>query len=465
MAILKFEPFPNPAIEPTPRPTPEASDYQDIKTNPREFGAQVGQGVAALGTGISEAGQRYGQIAADEQVNHVITGLDDLNTKFMALKGKDALDQQPIIRQQMADLVTQARGNLGTADSVLDFDRQTRYLYSRADREVGVHADQQQQVWGIGVNKAAADLSLNGVAKAAQSGDDAAVANHTQDLINYRTKEAELTYGTDLSPEIRANVAREGTAESAKAQVMALLPTDPMRAAKVLDANSQYFNPLEYRALADVTQHATDKAQTDAIVRGIIGGGGAAVGGQWHAPPGTPIAGANPQEQQFLNEARSRESQGNYGAVNPKSGTTGAFQFKDQTWKEATQATGIGTEFAHAKDAPPEVQDANALWLYRNRGTAPWTASGPYPATSAPNVKLASAGAPPQTPMQQPVPGFPSREELIGRIPGGLSDEQYDRVYAGVNREIQPHGPGDLGSTGGRAGAVQGRPVDAPGRA
>ena len=36
--------------------------------------------------------------------------------------------------------------------------------------------------------------------------------------------------------------------------------------------------------------------------------------------------------------------------------------------------------------------------------------------------------------MQQPVPGFPTHEELIARIPEGLSDEQYDRVYAGIGR-------------------------------
>jgi hypothetical protein len=30
------------------------------------------------------------------------------------------------------------------------------------------------------------------------------------------------------------------------------------------------------------------------------------------------------------------------------------------------------------------VQDANALWLYRNRGTAPWAASGPYPGSASP---------------------------------------------------------------------------------
>lgn len=35
---------------------------------------------------------------------------------------------------------------------------------------------------------------------------------------------------------------------------------------------------------------------------------------------------------------------------------------------------------------------------------------------------------------QQAIPGFPTREDLINRIPEGLSDEAYGRVYAGVNR-------------------------------
>lgn len=37
-------------------------------------------------------------------------------------------------------------------------------------------------------------------------------------------------------------------------------------------------------------------------------------------------------------------------------------------------------------------------------------------------------------PMTSPVPGLPTREELIGRIPEGLTDERYNRVYAGVTR-------------------------------
>ena len=128
------------------------------------------------------------------------------------------------------------------------------------------------------------------------------------------------------------------------------------------------------------------------------------------------------------------------------------------------EGTGHRHQYATPKMRRRRCRTRTRFGCYRNRGTAPWTASGPYPATSAPNVKLASAAAPPQTPMQQPVPGFPSREELIGRIPGGCPTSSRSRLCGGEPR-IQPHGPGDLGSTGGRAGAVQGRPVDAPGRA
>jgi hypothetical protein len=420
-----------------PRPTPP-EDYQNIPTRPAEFGAQVGAAEERLGAGASQASRVFGQIAADDQVNHVLTGLDDLTTQFQSLRGKDALDQQPAIRKQMSDLLASARGNLSTPEQLVEFDRQSRYLYSRADREVGLHADQQMQVWGIGVNKSGADLSLNGIGKAAQTGDQDAVANHTQDLTNFRMKEAELTYGQDLSPEIRQNVVRASQADSARSQVMAMLPTNPAAAKTVLDANAQNFNPLEYEALSQRLKGSLEKAQDDAIVHSIISTPEGNGGGQFRALPGAPIEGANPQEQQFLNEARHRESGGNYnivGKVVPGGARTGAFQFADATWKEASQATGQGTQFVHAKDAPPAVQDANALWLYRNHGTKPWAASGPYPAPGTP-PSLALVQPTTYTPlMQQPVPGFPTREELINRIPEGLSDEQYGRVYSGVNKQ------------------------------
>ena len=403
MAHLQFQPFPDVG----PRPAPP-EDYQNIPTNPREFGAQVGAGEERLGAGVSAAGKQFGEIAADEQVNHVLTGLDDLTTQYQSLKGRDALDQQQTTRKSMADLLAKARGNLSTLDQQLDFDRQTRYLYSRADREVGAHADQQQQVWGLGVNKSAADLALNGAARSAASGDMNAAANFTSDAINARMKAAQLTYGMDLSPEIRANVEREARADSARGQIMGMLPTNPTGAKQILDANAQNFTGLEYETLS---QHLKTGVTDQEAQQFVMGSPGPGQPGEWRAPPGQLVAGANPDEQRFLNEARYRESSGNYEAVNPKSGTTGAYQFKDQTWKEAAAGTGVGAEFAHAKDAPPSVQDANALWLYRNRGAAPWANSGPYP--GAAQTAHLTASSPQVTSDDRQTPGLSSEIDRI----------------------------------------------------
>jgi hypothetical protein len=64
--------------------------------------------------------------------------------------------------------------------------------------------------------------------------------------------------------------------------------------------------------------------------------------------------------EKILATIRTRESGGNYGAQNPTSTASGAYQFIDDTWKSLTAKYGIGTEYSKAKFAPPEIQDAVA---------------------------------------------------------------------------------------------------------
>jgi len=77
-------------------------------------------------------------------------------------------------------------------------------------------------------------------------------------------------------------------------------------------------------------------------------------------------AGSNAQtqtpmtNQAILETIRMKESGNDYGAQNPESTASGAYQFIDGTWQALTKKYGIGTEYAKAKSAPPQIQDAVA---------------------------------------------------------------------------------------------------------
>jgi len=64
------------------------------------------------------------------------------------------------------------------------------------------------------------------------------------------------------------------------------------------------------------------------------------------------------------------DAPGDYGAQNPHSTASGAYQITDATW-------GGRYDVDHASDATPDQQDAVAADLYRRHGTADWAASAP----------------------------------------------------------------------------------------
>lgn len=64
-----------------------------------------------------------------------------------------------------------------------------------------------------------------------------------------------------------------------------------------------------------------------------------------------------------------------YGAQNPYSSASGAYQFIDSTWRNVSARAGYGG-YPTAAHAPWWVQDAVALWLYNNGGKSAWTGTG-----------------------------------------------------------------------------------------
>lgn len=65
----------------------------------------------------------------------------------------------------------------------------------------------------------------------------------------------------------------------------------------------------------------------------------------------------NDTVEQILATIKARESGGDYSAQSPSSSASGAYQYINDTWQRMTRKYNIGTEYARAKDAPPEIQD------------------------------------------------------------------------------------------------------------
>lgn len=72
---------------------------------------------------------------------------------------------------------------------------------------------------------------------------------------------------------------------------------------------------------------------------------------------------------------------GDYGAKNPHSTASGAYQFVDSTWRNYANQMGIDTnQFPTAMSAPAPVQDAVFQHAVKTRGLGDWTCPGCNPA-------------------------------------------------------------------------------------
>lgn len=77
-------------------------------------------------------------------------------------------------------------------------------------------------------------------------------------------------------------------------------------------------------------------------------------------------------------------SGGDYTAVNPKSGASGAYQFVGSTWRAQAKAAGVDTsQYPTAADAPPAVQDQVFQQMVSTNGLRDYTCDGCNPALAS----------------------------------------------------------------------------------
>jgi hypothetical protein len=177
----------------------------------------------------------------------------------------------------------------------------------------------------------------------------------------------EYTNATDRLDRQRAQVAK---ARDRQARLAADLATQQAALERLLaQAQQTYRRQLAARADA-AAQSAATKSTAAAGSTTPVATPPAPVP---VTPPAAPVAGVNPHhDDPFLVCTRTRESSGDYGAVN-LAGYYGAYQFSQPTWDVTAnhagspQLIGVRPDQASAWD-----QDQLAWVLYQWQGNAPW---------------------------------------------------------------------------------------------
>jgi hypothetical protein len=243
---------------PTVNPETRApDDYQREQANPAEAGGLIAQGEEKAGQGAEQASQNIfniaqfkGKINTDNGVNQYITWHDNImygdpskttigpdgkpipDTGYYGLQGRAASDQRDTVLKSLEDQRNAIRKTLTSPQEQFDFDAQTRRMYADSVQRTGIHADQQWKGWAGGVNASGADLSLAAIAR---NPDDLEGFKHnTNDLINFRVKEAQLKFGDD--PIILSQTVNEAKAEGTAARLQAIAVKDPSSALSLADS-------------------------------------------------------------------------------------------------------------------------------------------------------------------------------------------------------------------------------------
>jgi len=500
MAQVPYSPVPD--VAPAGAPP---DDYQHISAKPEQFGAHIAQGVEKAGQGLERASENafdiakfQGKINVDYEGNNY---LDDRNrilygdpskttigpggkpipdTGYMGLEGRAAADQRQATLDALRNARQAGRKNLKTPFEQLEYDNQTRRIYSEAEQHIGAHAESQWKTWAAGVNQAGAVHSLNEFTR--NLNDPVEMSHHARDYIDFKVKEAQTKFGDD--PTITRTVVERSKQDLLKAQTDAVAVKDPAEALRILEKNKEIAGTQYddmYGKLRARSEHQTGQNKANQYVAAATRNG---IGTVATLPPATAtffrersaarVEGINPQfadrlmmaardfeeanpgrRASFESLTRTRDEQaaayrryqlGQGGLAAPPGQSRHEYGYAADipdgaflNWMHANAGPGnkYGLEFLRGKNFendPGHVQVAGAL----PQGAQPAATNAPAPqpgamptATAAPSAAAPPTGAllptvtmPPAAPhMPETLSAAPSLgEQLAAALRGAVED-------------------------------------------
>ncbi len=128
-----------PSNEPAAAP-PDTYFHPDVQPL---YANYLARGIEKLGEGVTQAGEQWGQVQLDGQINKAMKAVDEKTDNFTKLQGQEALEQQESYKHDI-DQTVGTYGDQLPPYLKSKFDAAIRrYQYSYSFGKINTHADQQ----------------------------------------------------------------------------------------------------------------------------------------------------------------------------------------------------------------------------------------------------------------------------------------------------------------------------------
>lgn len=205
-----------------------------VSANPERGGELLASGIKAVAESAQDLGKYYGQVAADDANNTYMEGATKIRARITALRGKAALDEIPKAQEELDTLYKDTRGSLWTGESQLNFDQISRRYRSMTQSDIEQYGASQSKIYAKETNDGTISLAKN-MAGQAQMSDDSAMLAHSLDMLRKAYgKNADIE---GLDGDAKASKILEADRDFAIARITSALPTNPMAAQNILQAN------------------------------------------------------------------------------------------------------------------------------------------------------------------------------------------------------------------------------------
>ena len=279
----------DPVSQTQPDTVQPVDPYRRVYVNPDQFGAQIGQAVEGLGKQVSNLGNIWGNVQADDATNNFFDQATKIRNGFTNLSGQDALNAQKNSMADMNDAWNQTRSGLGTLESRMKFDESTRRIKALNEDAMTNHANQQGRTFANDVNKSTFQNALTGIAGAPT---DPIMTDYWRNKAQDAAMKNLQLQGLD-SPETRQAKMAEVDQAIAKTRVEALEPSSPSHAMQVLEENKTALG-TDYQPLHDRLQAKAYKDQANQNFNQISSDAGSALRSQYTQGNGTQAPNAAP---------------------------------------------------------------------------------------------------------------------------------------------------------------------------